>query len=220
MRCRRRIFRFPIELFDKRCLRQERGMLLVNDEDLIKLSTQGDMQAFEELVARYQNRVYSLSYRYMGNEEDANDMAQEAMLKAYRALRAFKGESSFSTWLYRITANVCLDELRKRKRTVHMIYLDEPVATVDGNDMERDIADQSPTADIIYEQKELGELLQSVINTLKPEHRTVIILRDIMDLSYEEMAEILKCSMGTVKSRLSRGREILRRKLVDRELLP
>jgi RNA polymerase sigma-70 factor (ECF subfamily) len=195
-------------------------MLLTKDEDLIKLSISGDMEAFEELVARYQNKIYSLAYRYMGNEDDASDMAQEALVKAYRSLKGFKGDSSLSTWLYRITANVCLDELRKRKRVVHMISLDEPVATLDGDLLEKDIADHSPTADIVYEQKELEQELQSLINILKPEHRSVIILRDVMDFTYEEIAETLNCSVGTVKSRLSRGREILRKKLAKRELLP
>ncbi|MGE5422639.1 MAG: RNA polymerase sigma factor [Ignavibacteriales bacterium] len=190
------------------------------DDDLIKLSTAGDMRAFEELVLRHQNKVYTLAYRYMGNEEDANDMAQEALVKAYRSLKSFKGDSSFGTWIYRITANVCLDELRKRKRTVYMISLDEPVATVDGDEFERDFADQSPTADIVMEQKELETYLQNNIDLLKPEHKSVIILRDVMDFTYEEIAEILQTSIGTVKSRLSRGRDILRKKLSERELLP
>jgi len=144
-------------------------MLLGKDDDLIKLSIQGDIRAFEELAAKYQHKIYSLAYRYMGCEEDASDMAQEALIKAYRSLATFKGESSLGTWLYRITTNVCLDELRKRRRTLHMISLDEPVATVDGDEIERDIADPSPTADIIYEKKETEVYLQSLINMLKPE---------------------------------------------------
>ncbi|MGE5397305.1 MAG: sigma-70 family RNA polymerase sigma factor [Chitinophagales bacterium] len=195
-------------------------MRLSRDEDLIKQSIHGNTQAFEELVHKYQNRIYNLAYRYMGNEDDASDMAQEALIKAYRSLASFKGESSFSTWLYRITANVCLDELRKRKRVVPMISLDEPAVTSDGEDIERDLADSSPTADIVFEHKEMEKYLQALISTLKPEYKSVIILRDVMDFSYEEVAEILQCSIGTVKSRLSRGREILRKKLSRRELLP
>jgi RNA polymerase sigma-70 factor (ECF subfamily) len=195
-------------------------MLLGQDDDLIKLSIAGDIGAFEELVEKYQHKIYNLAYRYMGNEEDAHDQAQEALIKAYRSLKTFKGDSSLGTWLYRITTNVCLDELRKRKRTLHMISLDEPVATTEGDEIERDIADPSPTADIIYQYKETEVYLQSLINMLRPEQKTVIILRDIMDLTYEEIAEILQCSIGTVKSRLSRGREILRKKVAKRELLP
>ncbi|NLW45632.1 MAG: sigma-70 family RNA polymerase sigma factor [Syntrophomonadaceae bacterium] len=195
-------------------------MLLGQDEDLIKLSIQGDIRAFEQLAEKYQHKIYNLAYRYMGCEEDASDMAQEALIKAYRSLATFKGESSLSTWLYRITTNVCLDELRKRRRTLHMISLDEPVATVDGDEIERDIADPSPTADIIYQKKETEVYIQSLINKLKPEQKAVVILRDVMGLTYEEIAEVLNCSIGTVKSRLSRGREILRKKIVKQELLP
>jgi len=195
-------------------------MLLGKDEDLIKLSIAGDTRAFEELAERYQHKIYNLAYRYMGNEEDANDLAQEALIKAYRSLSTFKGDSSLGTWLYRITTNVCLDELRKRKRTLHMVSLDEPVATTDGDEIERDIPDPSPTPDILYQYRETEVYLQSLINNLKAEHKTVIILRDIMDLTYEEIAEILQCSVGTVKSRLSRAREILRKKVSNRELLP
>jgi RNA polymerase sigma-70 factor (ECF subfamily) len=103
-------------------------MLLGQDDDLIKLSLAGDTRAFEELVEKYQHKIYNLAYRYMGNDEDASDMAQEALIKAYRSLASFKGDSSLGTWLYRITTNVCLDELRKRKRTLHMISTDEPVS--------------------------------------------------------------------------------------------
>ncbi|MGE5372344.1 MAG: RNA polymerase sigma factor [Solirubrobacterales bacterium] len=187
---------------------------------MIRLSIEGDMYAFEELVGKYHQKIYSLSYRYMGNEEDANDMAQEALIKAYRSMAGFKGDSAFSTWLYRITANVCLDELRRRKRTLHILSLDEPVATGDGDEIERELPDRSPTADMVYEQKEFEEQIETLIGLMKPEHKSVIVLRDLMDFTYEEIAEILQCSVGTVKSRLSRGREILRKKLSERELLP
>jgi len=190
------------------------------EEQLVKLSIQGDTRAFEELVAQYQNKVYALSFRYMGNEEDAYDMAQEAFIKAFRSLRSFKGNSSFSTWLYRITTNVCLDELRRRKRKISPISLDEPVATRDGDEVEKEIADTSLSADILYEQKEFSQYINDLLNEMKPEHKTAIVLRDVMGFSYEEIAEVLNCSMGTVKSRISRAREALRKKLTSRELLP
>lgn len=190
------------------------------EEQLLKKSLSGDTRAFEELVAQYQGKVYALAFRYLGNEEDASDMAQEALLKAYRSLRLFKGNSSFGTWLYRITTNVCLDELRRRKRRISPLSLDEPLATQDGDELEKEIADQSPGADILYEQKEFSEYIQNLLDELRPEHKTAIVLRDVMELSYEEIAQTLDCSLGTVKSRISRARDMLRKKLVDRELLP
>ncbi|NLJ72905.1 MAG: sigma-70 family RNA polymerase sigma factor [Syntrophomonadaceae bacterium] len=190
------------------------------EEQLVKRSLQGDTIAFEQLVIQYQNKIYALSYRYMGNEEDAYDMTQEAFLKAYRSLRTFKGDSSFGTWMYRVATNVCLDELRRRKRRIMPLSLDEPVATTDGDELAKELPDTSLTPDIIYEQKEFSEYIQSLLNEMKADHKSVIVLRDIMELSYEEMAEVLNCSLGTVKSRLSRARNTLRKKLEDRELLP
>lgn len=190
------------------------------EEQLLKKSLSGDTRAFEELVAQYQGKVYALAFRYMGNEEDASDMAQEALLKAYRSLRMFKGNSSFGTWLYRITTNVCLDELRRRKRRIIPLSLDEPLATQNGEEIEKEIADQSPGADLLYEQKEFSDYIQNLLDELRPEHKTAIVLRDVMELSYEEIAQTLDCSLGTVKSRISRARDVLRKKLADRELLP
>ncbi|MEA1960455.1 MAG: sigma-70 family RNA polymerase sigma factor [Bacillota bacterium] len=193
---------------------------MVSDEQLVKKSLRGESQAFDELVEKYQHKVYSLAFRYMGNEEDAYDAAQETFIKAYRSLRTFKGDASFSTWIYRITTNVCLDEIRRRKRRILPLSLDEPLATTDGNEVEKEIPDNSPTVDLLYEQKEFSQYIQSLLDEMKPEHKTAIILRDIMDLSYEEIAEVLHCSIGTVKSRLSRARNVLKKKLGDRELLP
>ena len=193
---------------------------MTTEEQLVKKSLQGDTAAFEELVAQYQSKVYALAYRYMGNEEDAYDMSQEAFIKAFRSLRSFKGDSSFGTWMDRVTTNVCLDELRRRKRRVATLSLDEPLATKEVDEVEKELPDTSPTADIVYEQKEFSQYIQSILDQMKPEHKSAIILRDIMELSYEEIAEVLNCSMGTVKSRLSRAREALRKKLAEKELLP
>ena len=191
-----------------------------SEEYLVKQSIQGDTRAFEELVSHYHNKIYALAYRYMGNEEDAYDMAQEAFLKAFRSLHTFKGNSSFSTWLYRVTTNVCLDELRRRKRRIIPLSLDEPLASQEGDEVEKEIADSSPGVDIIYEQKEFSQYIQQLLNEMKPEHKTAIVLRDVIGFSYEEIAEVINCSMGTVKSRISRAREVLRKKITDRELLP
>ena len=193
---------------------------MLADDQLVKQSLQGDGQAFEELVQAYQNKVYSLTYRYMGNEDDAYDMAQETFLKAYRSLRSFKGDSSFGTWIYRIATNVCLDEIRRRKRRIIPFSLDEPMATLDGDEYEKEIADKSSSTDIIYEKKEFSRYIQQLLDEMKPDHKNAIVLRDIMELSYEEMASVLNCSIGTVKSRINRARSVLKKKLIDRELLP
>lgn len=190
------------------------------EEQLVKKSLQGDLQAFEKLVLEYQSKVYALTFRYMGNEEDAYDMFQETFIKAYRSLPSFKGKSTFGTWIYRIASNVCLDELRRRKRRIPTLSLDEPATTLDGNEVEIEIADTSQSADILFEQKEFSLYIQEVLDEMKSEHKNAIILRDVLELSYEEMAEVLGCSIGTVKSRLSRARNILKEKLLKRELLP
>ncbi|MGI6413130.1 MAG: RNA polymerase sigma factor [Syntrophomonadaceae bacterium] len=193
---------------------------MVSEEQLVRRSLRGDIQAFEQLVLAYQSKIYSLAYRYMGNEEDAYDMAQECFIKAYRSLGSFKGNSSFKTWLYRVASNVCLDELRRKKRRIVPISIDEPLATREGSEVEKEFEDHSASVDILYEQKEFAEQIQVVLNEMKPEHKTVVVLRDIMEMTYEEIASVLNCSVGTVKSRLSRARSVLRKKLTDRELLP
>jgi len=100
------------------------------------------------------------------------------------------------------------------------LSLDEPLATQEGDEVEKEFADSSPGADIIYEQKEFSQYIQQLLSEMKPEHKTAIVLRDVMEFSYEEIAEVMNCSMGTVKSRISRAREVLRKKITDRELLP
>lgn len=191
----------------------------MDEKELVNRCLRGDQRAFEELVLKYQNKIYTLCYRYMGNEEDAYDMAQEAFVKAYRSLHNFKGESSFGTWIYRITTNVCLDEMRRRKRRVIATSLDEPLDTGEG-EVGKEVMDTAPPLDEIYERKEFSEYIQSLLNQMKPEHKAVVILRDMLDLSYEEIAGILNCSLGTVKSRLSRSRNLLRKMLLNREHLP
>jgi len=191
------------------------------EEELVKKSLNGDIQAFEELVLKYQEKIFALAYRYMGNEEDAYDMSQEAFIKAYQSLHSFQGGSSFGTWLYQIASNICRDELRRQKRKkISVFSLDEAVVTQDNGQVKREIADISLTADILYEQKEFSLYLQEILDQMKTEHKSAIILRDLMGLSYEEIAEVMNCSIGTVKSRISRARSILKKKLLKKELSP
>lgn len=192
---------------------------MLTDDQLILECRKGNKESFEMLVQRYHQRVYALAFRYMSNEDDAYDMSQEAFIKAYRALDKFKGNSSFGTWIYRITTNVCLDELRRRKRRISPVSIDEPLTNNAGDEIEKELIDPGAGVDILYEQQELGSQIQAYLNELKPDHRTAIVLRDIMDLSYEEIAEVLNCSIGTVKSRINRARNSLKKKLQDGELL-
>ncbi len=182
-------------------------MLALDEKELISLSQKGDIDAFEELVARYERKVYTIAYRYMGNPEDASDLAQETFLKVFKSIDKFRGESSFSTWIYRITANICKDELRKIKRKPQT-SLDQEIWLDEGSVI-RQVVDEKPTPDEAFEQKELWNYLQDLIANLSPEYRMVIVLRDINGYSYEEIAQITETSLGTVKSRLNRARKAL-----------
>jgi RNA polymerase sigma-70 factor (ECF subfamily) len=179
-------------------------------------SKDGDIDAFEELVCRYERKIYTLTYRLMGNREDADDFAQEAFLKAFQAIKSFRGESSFLTWLCRIASNVCRDELRKRYR-VKTESLDEKIVLDDGEITKQFVSPEAGPAEE-YERKELQEMMQEYINKLSPDFRMALVLRDINGYSYEEIAEQLECSLGTVKSRISRARNYLKEQILrDRE---
>jgi len=184
-----------------------------NDVELVAKSKAGDLHAFEELVCRYERKIYTLAYRMTGNYHDANDLAQEAFLRAFQSIKGFRGDASFSTWLCRIATNVCRDELRKRYR-VSLESLEQEVSFGDW-EMKKQIPADVPGSAEIYEQQELQHELQDLINTLTPEFRMALILRDIQGLSYEEIAEQLECSLGTVKSRISRARNYLKEKILS-----
>ncbi|HHW06403.1 MAG TPA: sigma-70 family RNA polymerase sigma factor [Clostridia bacterium] len=179
-----------------------------DEATLIARSQQGDVEAFGELVALYERQVYTIAYRFMGNPEDASDLAQEAFVRAFRAVKSFRGEASFKTWLYHIIANVCRDELRKRKKQV-VVSLDAPIMTDDGF-ITREQDDWSLAPERVYESIELQETIQKLLNQLTPEYRQVLVLREIQGFTYEEIAQILACSLGTVKSRINRARKAMR----------
>jgi len=191
----------------------------MREEHLVALARQGQVAAFEELVQRHQQKVYNLAYRMMGNREDAYDMAQEALTRAFAGIGRFRGRASFSTWLYRITTNTCLDELRRRKR--QPVYsIDETLATEDG-ELRRQLPDDSaPAPDEVVTQRELERELQGALQKLSEEHRTVVLLRDYLGLAYEEISEALSVELGTVKSRLFRARRSLKALLEEAELFP
>ena len=182
------------------------------EDELVRLSKNGDINAFEELVCLYERKIFTAAYRLIGNREDAADLAQEAFLRAFRSIQNFREEASFLTWMYSIITNLCRDELRKRSR-MQIESLDERIALD-----ESEVAKQFPSPDIgpdeAYEQKELKNKIQLTINTLTPEYRMALVLRDIQGLSYEEIASALDCSLGTVKSRINRARNHMKNKLL------
>jgi RNA polymerase sigma-70 factor (ECF subfamily) len=189
----------------------------VKEADLVARAVDGDGEAFAELVMPFEGKVYGLAYRMCGNREDAYDLAQEAFLKVYRALGRFKGDSSFSTWLYRVVANTCLDQLRRAGRSVVASSLDDPIETETGA-VKREVADTTFEPEILALQSEAARELRGAVAHLPPVHRLAILLRDYQDLPYEEIAEAMGCGLGTVKSRISRARAMLRDRLSRKEL--
>ncbi len=188
-----------------------------DDQQLIQQALNGDLTAFNTLVLRYQDRVYSLCYRIMGDSSSAADTAQDAFITAYRRLDTYRG-GNFRSWLLRIATNTCYDELRRRQRRPTE-SLDAP-AESDFDDGPP-IADNSPTPEQAMQQQELSKLLQDCINGLGDSHRSVLILSDVEGLSYQEIADSVDANLGTVKSRLSRARLAMRDCLESvQELLP
>ena len=173
---------------------------------LIEKVRAGDPDAFEPLVIEHQKKVYNLALKLLRDPDDAADAAQDAFIKAYTGLDSFRSDSRFSVWLYRITYNICLDQMRRKKRAneVPLTYEDE-----DGNEAELPIPDESASPDREYEQAELRELINKGLDSLSPEHRQILIMREISDMSYTDIAEALSIEEGTVKSRISRARRSL-----------
>jgi RNA polymerase sigma-70 factor (ECF subfamily) len=177
---------------------------------LVAAAKSGDAAAFEELVNRYERKIFRLTMNITGNREDAEDAMQDAFLKSYSHLKDFQGDSRFYTWLVRIAANEAL--MRLRKRRPNLFSLDEPIAG-DEDLMPQEVEDWGPSPEQRYAQTEIGEILSKVIDQLDPDFRIVFVLRDIEELSTEETASALGISIPAVKSRLLRARLKLRQKL-------
>ncbi len=186
-------------------------MKQIDEEVLIKGAKNGDKECFRELVLLYQDQAYRIAYRMMGNQEDAKDATQESFIKIYRSLHTFKEESNFSTWMYRIVNNTCLDLLRKRKRRKEIPI--EGTGGKDGEEYEIPIEDPGDGPEVLLQAKSLQEAMKIALWEISEEYRTAVILRDLEQFSYQEIAEIMKISQGTVKSRINRGRIQLREKL-------
>ena len=178
-----------------------------DERDLIRQCQKGDVQAFRQLVERYEDRIYGLACSILGDREVAKDAAQEAFIRVYRALGKFEGRSSFYTYLYRITTNVCLTFAQREQRRPDSVSI-EGMQEASNMALDRFLGTDKPENDI--ERIGLREEIQKVLEHLSPDHRAVVILKDIEDLSQEEIADVLDVSVGTVKSRLSRARARLR----------
>src|ERR671925_1585613 len=191
---------------------QQRVSEPVSDElALVQAAKGGDVGAFEELVRLYDRNVFRIAQHITQNREDAEDVVQDAFLKAYSNLGQFQGQSKFYTWLVRIAVNEALMKLRRR-RPERMVSLDEEVKTEEDS-VPREVADWSPNPEQLYTQSELRDILQKTIQGLPPSFRTVFVLRDVEGLSTEETAEALDLSIPAVKSRLLRARLQLRNRL-------
>jgi RNA polymerase sigma-70 factor (ECF subfamily) len=169
------------------------------DTALVLASQKGDTVAFEELVARHRDKVFARAFSMLRNEEEAVDLSQEAWVKAWQRLEQFQGDSSFLTWITRVTINLCLDQIRrnKRRRTESIEQLDEDLG---GVERQMPVITTNPTAGL--EKTELRKKIDEALTKLSPEHRTVLVLHEFEDLEYKEIAKRMECSIGTVMSRL------------------
>lgn len=184
----------------------------MTDEELVEDVKKGNIDAFEDIVKKYENKVYGIVFHMMKNQNEVEDLAQEVFLKVYKNLDRFKGDSSLYTWIYKITVNLCLDELKKRK---NIIYLDEKISVEDG-EIDKELPSNERSQEELYEDKELKENLHRCINKLPDKQKMMIVLRDIKGFSYDEIAKITNNKIGTVKSQINRARLKLK-ELLDKE---
>ena len=179
-----------------------------SDEELVARSMGGDLDSFNQLVLRWERPIYALAYRVIGREEDARDVAQETFLRAFRALSGFKGQAKFSSWLYRITLNLCRDWIRRERRT--------PLAQApEGIDLVELAGEATPheTIEELVGRKQLGRAVSRAMALLPEDQRTAIILKEYHGLTFQEIADLLNCPLSTVKTRLYQGLTVIRKQL-------
>jgi RNA polymerase sigma-70 factor, ECF subfamily len=174
---------------------------------LVQRARRGDLEAYDELVQRYQERIYATIYHMTSNHEDANDLAQESFIKAFQALKSFKGGSSFYTWLYRIAVNKTINFLKQRKNRIHLSLNDLDLNAEHDPDLVALISDKTPRREANL--TELQEKLNTALMKLSEPHRLVVILHDVQGLSHDEIAKVMGCNIGTVRSRLFYARQQL-----------
>lgn len=184
------------------------------DKELVRRAQAGDKNAYDDLVRRYQERVYATIYHMTSNHEDASDLAQDVFVRAWSALRSFKGDSSFYTWIYRIAVNRTINFLKQRRnRSTHLSLNDLEVGTENDPEMVELVSHRTPRRDAAL--SELQQRLNNALQKLSEEHRTVVTLHDVQGLPHDEIAQILKCNPGTVRSRLFYARQQLQAWLSD-----
>ncbi len=184
-----------------------------DDLALVRRAQKDDIQAFDELVRRYQERIYATVYHMTSNHEDANDLTQETFIKAFRALKSFKGDSSFYTWVYRIAVNKSINFLKQRKNRVQLSLNDVDFSAENDPDLVALISEKTPRRDLNL--SELQEKLNGAMQKLSEHHRMVVTLHDIQGLSHEEIGKIMDCNVGTVRSRLFYARQQLQALMSD-----
>ena len=180
---------------------------------IVRRAQQGDLAAYDELIRRYQERIYATVYHMTSNHEDANDLAQEAFIKAFQALKSFKGGSSFYTWIYRIAVNKTINFLKQRKNRTHMSLNDLDFNAEHDPDLVALVSDKTPRRDAHL--AELQEKLNEAMLKLSEPHRLVVTLHDVQGLAHEEIAQIMDCNVGTVRSRLFYARQQLQATMSD-----
>lgn len=191
----------------------------MNEAELIKKCKNGDTEAFSDLVLKYEGKFINYAFKMLRDENAAQDAAQEAFLRAFRKINTFSGNSAFSTWLYAILNNICLDILRKKKRTGEENHVSINQENGDDDEYEIQIEDTSAGPYESLQKKTAYEALYRALDELSEEHREVLVMRDLNGLEYDEIAKITNTTLGTVKSRISRGRINLRKILEkDKEL--
>jgi len=184
----------------------------LREKELIQKAKTGDESSFESLILSCQSRAFNIAIRYLKNEEDAMDALQESFIKIFRHLNSFKEDSRFDTWVYRIVVNTCNDMLRKNS---NQKITDSIFKTEDEREMIIEIPDMTGSPEEVFDKKEKTEHILSCLEKLNREQKEIIILRDIHGFSYDEISEILECSIGTVKSRINRSRLRLREILLE-----
>lgn len=181
----------------------------ITDEELVARAQSGDHESFNQLVARWERPIYALAYRTLGREEDARDVVQEAFLRAFRGLKGFKGQAKFSSWLYRITLNLCRDWIRKARRAP-MIQVPE---TEDGLDLVEQMPSSDESVEELVNRREMSAAVAKAMAELPEEQRTAILMKEFHGLTFQEIADALDCPLSTVKTRLYQGLSVLRRRL-------